>query len=279
MPSFSILCANLGNAEVKYFNPNQLNKLVSRSVEQRITRRIHRLNPDVVVYQESIGYLEYQGRDPELPQIRRILGSDYSIVADKRFQLEGIAIKTSVGCILGCRPGNYKKWSQSETHGNACDEGFGNLWATIRLKDGFEFELAAFHLHSTLARCRVQTLMNMLIGNPAKLQKPLLHHPNLLIAGDFNLDPWRQDDPSERIFRFIIGRGWRDRPLKCHNRLAADGKPYFTSIFPFLSRTIDMVWSNFAEGELDALGATPITKRLDGGRGCDHLALFGTLNH
>ena len=95
MSSFSILSVNLGNAEISYFNEKDKNKLVSRNVERRIMRRIHKLQPELVVYQESIGYLEYAGKDPERPQIRRLLGEDYSIVTDKRSQFDGIAIKIS----------------------------------------------------------------------------------------------------------------------------------------------------------------------------------------
>ncbi len=279
MAGFSILCANLGNAEIKYFNDNQQNKLVSRLVEWRLARRIRKLKPDIVVYQESIGYLEYIGKDPKKPQIRRMLGDEYSIVTDKRWQFEGIAVHTSSGDIMGCKPGHYMRNKRTERQGNACDQGFATQIAAIRLKDGFEFELGAFHIPSTNVHCRANTLINMFVGNPNKNKPPLLQHKNILVAGDFNLDPWRQDDISEQEFRRIIARGWGSRKFRYHNRLGADGLPELTSIFPFISRTIDIVASNFANGTLDTLGITPNTQRLDGGRGCDHHALFGWLEY
>ncbi len=279
MPSFTILCVNLGNAEPRYFNERHKNKLVSRLTEWRLQRRIRRLQPDIVIYQESIGYLEYLGRDPRHPQIRRLLGSDYSIVTDQRSQFDGIAVHTSAGNILGCQPGGYKHNPRTERQGNACDHAFSAQAATIRLKDGFTFDVAAFHLHSTNADCRVNALLNIFHTSPAKKGLPLLRKRNLLIAGDFNLDPWRENDRSEQVFRELMAGGWAGRSLEIHNRFGADGLPELTSVFPLLSRTIDIAASNFALGTLDTLGITPGTRRLDGGRGCDHYALFGRLEY
>ena len=130
MSSFSILCVNLGNAEIKYFNEEDKNKLASRNVERRIMRRIHKLQPDIVVYQESIGCLEYAGKDPERPQIRRLLGEDYSIATDKRSQFDGIAVKISAGRILGCKPGHYLRNKNTERQGNTCDKDFSSQVAS-----------------------------------------------------------------------------------------------------------------------------------------------------
>ena len=52
MSTFSILCVNLGNAKISYFNEKDKNKLVPRNVERRIKRRIHKLQPELVVYQK-----------------------------------------------------------------------------------------------------------------------------------------------------------------------------------------------------------------------------------
>lgn len=279
MPSFTILCANLGNAEPRYFNERHKNKLASRLTEWRLQRRIRHLQPDIVVYQESIGYLEYLGRDPRHPQIRRLLGRDYSILTDRRSQFDGIAVHTRAGIIFGCKAGHYQRNARTERRNNACNRGFSAQAATIQFKDGFTFDLGAFHLHSTNAGCRADSLLNTFNGNPARKQPPLLHERNLLIAGDFNLDPWRQNDHSEKIFRGLLAGGWAGRSLEVHNRPGADGLPELTSVFPLLSRTIDIVASNFAIGTLDTLGITPGTKRLDGGRGCDHFALFGRLEY
>jgi len=279
MPSFTLLCANLGNADLKYFNPRQMNKLTSRLVEFRLGRRIRRLKPDIVVYQESIGHLEYHGRKPRLPQIRRLLGSSYSIVTDKRWQFEGIALKTSAGRILGCRAGAYLRNRRTEHQGNLCDIGFATQTASIRLADGFEFDLAAFHLHSVNTLCRMSTLDNVFLGSPPENRSPMLLNENILIAGDFNLDPWRENDNGEQTFRAHIARGWAGRSIHYHNRMGKDGLPEPTSIFPLVRRTIDIAASNFARGTLDTLGVTPGTRRLDGERGTDHRALFGTLEY
>jgi len=279
MPSFSILCVNLGNLEIKYFDEKYKNKLASRNVERRITRRIRKLQPDIVVYQESIGCLEYIGKDPEHPQIRRMLGEDYTIVTDKRSQFDGIAVKISAGRILGCKPRHYLQNKHTERQGNACDRDFSSQVAAIQLTDGFTFDLACFHLHNINVECRVNTLFNMFIGNPNKNKPALLQQRNILIAGDFNLDPWRQDDRSVQVFKEITARGWDGCEIRFHNRIGMDSLPELTSIFPFFSRTIDLAASNFATGILDTLGITPGTERLDGGKGCDHHALFGRLEY
>jgi endonuclease/exonuclease/phosphatase family metal-dependent hydrolase len=279
MPSFTLLSVNLGNAEARYFNKRKKNKLASRFTEWRIQRHVRRLQPDIVVYQESIGHLEYAGRDPKHPQIRRILGKEYSIVADKRSQFDGIAVNVYAGSILGCKPGHYKRNPRTEREGNACDHDFSAQAATIRLTDGFTFDIGGFHLHSTNAECRVNVLLNMLVGNPQKRKAPILKEKNLLIAGDFNLDPWRENDRSEQVFRDLIGRDWDGRKIEYHNRIRQDRSPELTNLFPMLNRTIDIVASNFASGTLDTLGITPGTRRLDGGYGCDHHALFGRLEY
>lgn len=279
MPSFTLLCVNLGNAEAKYFNQRYKNKLSSRFTEWRIRRRVRKLKPDIVVYQESIGYLEYIGRNPKHSQIQRILGNEYSILTDWRSQFDGIAVNIHAGSILGCKSGHYKRNPRTERQGNDCDKDFSAQAATIRLMDGFIFDIGGFHLHSTNAECRVNTLLNMLVGNPSKKKTPILKEQNLLIAGDFNLDPWRENDRSEQVFRDLMARGWDGRNMKYHNRISADGLPDLTNLFPFLNRTIDIVASNFACGSLDSLGITPGTKRLDGGRGCDHHALYGKLEY
>jgi hypothetical protein len=135
MPSFSILCVNLGNAEIKYFKEQFKNKLVSRNIERRIMRRIRKLQPDIIVYEESIGCLEYAGKDPEHPQIRRLVGKDYSIITDKRSQFDGIAVKTNAGQILGCKPGHYLRNKRTERQGNTCDLDFSSQVAAIQLTD------------------------------------------------------------------------------------------------------------------------------------------------
>lgn len=279
MPSFTILCTNLGNAEARFFNSRQKNKLASRLTEWRLRRHIRRLQPDIVVYEESIGRLEYLKREPKHPQIRRLLGKDYSIVTERRSQFDGIAVHEEAGIILGCKPGHFKRNSRTEHEGNLCDIDFSAQAATIRFHDGFTFDLGGFHLHSTNVECRANVLLNMFVGNPSKNKPPLLKEENLLIAGDFNLDPWRENDQSEKVFRDLITRGWDGRKLEYHNRIGKDGLPDLTNLFPMLNRTIDIVASNFARGTLVSLGITPGTQRLDGGHGCDHHTLFGRLEY
>ena len=272
---FTLLCVNLGNADLKYFNDRHRNKLVSRRVEGKIARRIAHLSPDIVVYQESIGHLEYTGRDPLKPQIRRLLGDEYSIIADNRFQFEGIAVKRTTGIIEGVEPGAYAYNPRTEIQGGECDDGFASQVVTIVLGDGTMFELAAFHLHSLDVYCRARVLRSILgnVPTPSKLKSN-----NVVLAGDFNFDPWRFVDPSIETWHALTRTGWQGRPFHHHNHLAADGLPELTSQALFLNRTIDFVLSNFLIGTVATLGTTPGTQRLDGGSGCDHRALFGNLS-
>ncbi|HEY59829.1 MAG TPA: endonuclease/exonuclease/phosphatase family protein [Anaerolineae bacterium] len=274
---FSVLCANLGNASLKYFNDTYKNKLASKKLEKRLTRRIKKLNPDIIVFQESLGFLEYLLRKPRKPQIRRLVGKQYSIVVDSRFQFEGIAVHTKIGKIIGCKKGKYKKNKRTEAQGSQCDNGFATQAATIRLKGGFQFDLVNFHLHSTNVFCRVNTLINVFAGNLKENRQPLIKQQWVLLIGDFNFDPWRYEDKSTHIWKKQFKKGWAGSALHYYNRLSEDGLPELTSIFPFLSRTIDFAVSNFAIGTLDTLGVTTDTKRLDGGKGCDHRALWGLI--
>ena len=81
------------------------------------------------------------------PQIRRLLGNSYSIISDNRWQFEGIALHTDIGTIEGVRSGGYEK-IHAQKNRSECDAGFASQIAVITLKNGFQFELAAFHLHS-----------------------------------------------------------------------------------------------------------------------------------
>ena len=76
-------------------------------------------------------------------------------------------------------------------------------------------------------------------------------------SATWNIPAKIPSDRSVQVFKEIIARGWNGREVRFHNRIGKDGNLELTSIFPFLSRTIDLAASNFATGSLDTLGITP----------------------
>ena len=81
----------------------------------------------------------------------------------------------------------------------------------------------------------------------------------------------------------IFKNGWGGKQLFYHSGISEKIPPNYTYFF-IIRRTLDIVVSNFAKGTCYVLGVSPGTKRLDGGSGTDHRALYGSssnqgLNH
>jgi hypothetical protein len=95
--------------------------------------------------------------------------------------------------------------------------------------------------------------------------------------GDFNLDPWREEDASIRYWRQQVGKASESGYIY-HSGVAERNPPYPTLRYPFFTRTYDHVASNFLSGVTQVLGESPGTSRLDGGWGMDHRAIYGQLS-
>ena len=76
----------------------------------------------------------------------------------------------------------------------------------------------------------------------------------------------------------VTGKHFEAASMNYNGDIAEKQPPYPTLRYPFLARTYDHVASNFLTGVCQVLGESPGTERLDGGRGCDHRAVYGILS-
>jgi endonuclease/exonuclease/phosphatase family metal-dependent hydrolase len=277
--SLTVLTVNVGNTAPwcwPYFV-----KLCRTSVERRIAANLQVLRPEVVALQETLPSrmcdevgLNPPGSacagSPELPQIRRLLGPDYTIVCETRNGFECIAVRTDVGEILGCERGALCDTDRLERQPAGCRESVSIMAATVRVK-GHTFDVVNAHAENRDPVCRLAAIRQIFESGG------LVREEKALIMGDLNLDPWREEDPSTRYWRQQVGANG-DAGYVYHSGIAERQPPYPTLRYPFFTRTYDHVASNFLQGITQVLGESPGTRRLDGGRGMDHRAVYGRLS-
>lgn len=284
--SFSVLTANVGNLSVGCMDV--LNKLCYKDVEERITQNIKLLSPDVVALQEVLAPWQCEDvrttnrnkvcyEKQSIPQVRRLLGPEYTIACNdrERNQFECVAVKTGIGSIVGCEPGQLCNVARTGGEVEGCDNGFTVSAATVKLTGGFTFDLVNFHPQSTNDECRAKMISLAFEGN--ETHKPLIQQDHVLLMGDFNFDPWRDQGKTIEVWNNFFTKGWGDQPFKYHSGIAEKNSPYYTSFLLYRKRTVDFIVSNFADGVCSVLGESPNTVRLDGGQGTDHRAIFGVL--
>jgi len=282
-----VLTANVGNLSLgcrKYYN-----NLCYQDVEERIAHSIALLRPDVIVLQEvtdpeqCMGFIErdpkkvcyeYQKRVP-FYQARRLIGSDYTIVCDSRRHYECIAVHVDIGTIEGYAPGEFcREGATTDIPTPGCDIGFTVSKVTAILY-GMRVGIVNAHPQSTDVKCRewaIRQIFEEVDGRP-----PLASEQYNLLLGDFNIDPFREDDVSIQLWNQYVGLFDEGRPYWYHSGPAEKMPPYPTSSLFVSKKTVDYIISNFAEGICVTLGETPGTIPIDGGRGMDHRAIFGRL--
>ncbi len=276
---FSLLSANVGNT-APWCWPYMV-KLCRRDVEERLARNIQALCPDLVAIQEVLPpwlcrkwRLALPGSvcagDNEVPQVRRLVGPDYSIACDGRNQFECIAVHTSAGRIEGVKAGGLTITDRIDSDGaEGCRRSVSIVAATVQIK-GRTFDVVNAHAENRDPACRLAAIRQIFEGDH------LVREPQVLLVGDYNMDPWREDDVSTRYWRQQVGEAG-NRAYVYHSGIAEKQPPYPTLRYPLLTRTYDHVVSNFLTGVCQVLGESPGTERLDGGRGCDHRAVYGVL--
>jgi endonuclease/exonuclease/phosphatase family metal-dependent hydrolase len=278
--SFSVLTANVGNLNLNC--RDVLNKLCYKDVEEKISSNIKALNPDIIALQEVLAPWQCDGSETNrkrvcfdqqiTPQARRLVGDNYTIVCNTRNQFECIAVKIDVGEIIGCDKGSICNSARTAPEVPNCDNGFTVSAATVKMMGGFIFDVVNFHPQSTNDKCRAKMISFAFEGTD-----PLIQQENVLLLGDFNFDPWRDQDHSTETWNRLLDMGWRNKNFTYHSGIAERNPPYYTSHLFYRKRSVDFVISNFAEGVCFVLGESPNTTRLDGGKGTDHRAVFGLL--
>lgn len=281
---FTVLSANVGNLSLgcrKY-----LNNLCYKEVEQRIADNIQTLKPGIVTLQEVLAPWQCQTvnetnkkrvcyEKQEVAQVRRLLGPDYTVVCDTRNQFECVGVRMDLGIIDDCKTGELCFSARTAPALPDCDPGFTVSAVTVRFFDGLIFDLVNLHPQSTNDKCRAQMLAQIFASGEDF--SPLLREEKVLLMGDFNMDPWRDEDKSVQTWQEIFRAGWGGYPLRYHNAGIETGNPDFTAFILWRKRTYDFIVSNFAVGTCVVLGESSDTPRLDGGHGMDHRALYGML--
>lgn len=275
----TVMTVNVGNTSPlcwPYFV-----KLCRRAVERRIARNLQALHPDLVAIQETLPPWMCKDRrftppgsvcagSPDLPQVRRLVGTDYTIICEERNAFECLAVRSDAGRILGCEPGSLCHTDRFERQDEDCRHSVSIMAATVEIK-GRIFDVVNAHTENRSPACRLASIRQVFESGD------LLKEEKSLIMGDFNLDPWREDDPSIRYWRQKTGID-RESSYVYHSGIAEHEPPYPTLRYPFFTRTYDHVISNFLSGVTRVLGESPGTARLDGGWGMDHRAVYGHLS-
>lgn len=280
--SFTILTANVGNIDPSCL-PLVL-KLCRSAVEARISASIQSLSPDVIALQETLppskctSFLARErgsvcSNPSTIPQIRRLLGDAYTIVCESRNSYECIAVHQDKGSIHGCGRGELCLTDRIDEQPEGCRSNVAVMGVTLEI-EGTVFDLINAHPESRRARCRNASFLQIFfdVGDRAGL----VREEHVLIVGDLNMDPWREDDKSVQTWKSYVGAP-QTHPYYYHSGMAEHAPPFFTLRYPTFSKTYDHLVSNFLDGTTLVLGESSDTFRLDGGSGMDHRAVYGTL--
>jgi endonuclease/exonuclease/phosphatase family metal-dependent hydrolase len=203
--SFTVLTANVGTGDPRCL-PYYM-KLCRKDVEARIANNIQALRPDVVAIQETLPHwlcarwpVTVPGStctdQTGVPQVRRLLGPDYTIVCEARNGFECIAVRTDAGEILGCDPGELCETDRMDRQREGCRWKVAIMAATVRVK-GQVFDVVNAHPESRSAECRL-TSIRQIFEDTSQQPHSLVREEQALLLGDFNMDPWREDDVSAR---------------------------------------------------------------------------------
>lgn len=313
--SFSLLQANIGNVD-PVCSLQARSKLCHQDVEDRIAARIRQLRPDLVSLQEVLpdwicrkgkaanrGQVcqNYQTR-PVRDQVRRLLGTDYTIVCEPKQSWDCIGLRKEIGRILPdpqgkqCPPGGLcgtERLSGGDLQAQNRDQAYTPYYA-LTIDSGLD---PGFHMMQLDLELKGQKL-RLINGHPqsghkqseqaaraAQLQEAFklwANQPRVLITGDLNMDPFRQSDLSvqvwnsqvdnyspkgqllaEKIFHYHSGPV--EQPPVWPPRLSA------SYLWPLPSLTLDHVVSNFAGGTCRTLEQA---EDLSGGKGTDHRGIW-----
>ena len=266
-----VVQANVGNVNVAGCS-EQVYKLCLRPVEQRARQAFADLKPDVVAFQEILPDDLCQRAPSRNPnnlcsgplqprsQVERLLGSAQRHRCDDRFGWDCIAVggKARLGRIT-TRP----------IVAPCTDTGFTLPVGYFRIR-GWPVTVSAAHPDSTRVDCRTAQLRDF-------FEKGLPDRGPAIVMGDFNLDPYRENDASVQYWKTQVPARFRYASSDILTLLpvliqldpsgqAPDVSDQLTLPPPFGQRTIDHVLIR------DGVSGTCQVRRVDGGGGMDHRA-------
>ncbi len=277
---YSVMTANVGNGDLACKTYNW--KLCRVEIEEKLAAHLEEIKPDIIGLQEVLPTWLCDAQQEtnlqkvcafkqDVPQVRRLLGDEYTIVCEPRSQYDCVAVSTKIGLIKDCELGGFCLNARTARVKEGCDPGFAIFAVTVELNDGTVFDLANMHPAARSDECRADMLTQAYLGD-----EPILINKQVILLGDFNFDPWRSNDQSSTVWNNFVQQGWAGAPLVYHSGIAESNPPRFTFSF-FIRRSFDNILSNFAQGTGVIMGATPGTSRLDGGSGNDHRAVYAIL--
>lgn len=270
--ALTVVLANLGNVNVPGCS-EQAYKLCQRPVEERATEALRALRPDLAALVEVLP-ADLCRRAPSTnpdnlcsrplepaSQVQRLLGRRVRWACDRRYGWDCLAVSQRVALE---RPLDTRPVPPS------CeDDGFTVSVGTARVH-GWPVTVAVAHPSSSDVDCRADQVRDLFEAGMPRAGAAI-------VAGDFNLDPYREDDASVAAFRegtrgyalastdaftsFPAGPSQLDpggRTLDNDVALDAPG--------PFEQRSIDHV---LVRGGVKGSCAV---RRVDGGGGMDHRA-------
>ena len=261
-----VVQSNVGNVNVPGCG-DQVYKLCQRPVEERAAEALRDLAPDLVGFEEILPPDLCERAPSENPnnlcsgpldppsQVTRLLGDGYAQACDARFGWDCLAVRGAPSAELATRP------VQPECE----DEGFTLNTGTISVQ-GWPVSVGVAHPSSTDAPCRANQIRDFFASLPAA--------GPAIITGDFNLDPYREEDESVAEWRrwvpgqFKLISGDEQSSFPCgSSQLDPSGEtmdgPVQPCGGPLASRTIDHVLGRDAGGTCKVI-------RIDGGGGMDH---------
>lgn len=266
-----VVQANVGNVNVPGCGQHVF-KLCQRPVEERAAEALRALDPDVVAFEEilppelceqtpSLNPYNLCSAPLEPPsQVVRLLGPGYDVACDSRYGWDCLAVRQGVGAIGA-------DWETRPVLEGCEDDGFTLSAGTVELA-GSPVAVAVAHPSSTDAPCRAEQIRDLFESLPAD-------GPALLL-GDWNLDPYREDDESVRywkaqvpsVFAYASGEDFTSYP-GAPSQLDPTGMTMdgdvLVSAGPLETRTIDHVLVRDLAGSCEV-------RRIDGGGGMDHRA-------
>lgn len=291
--SLRLLTWNVGNPDAR--DPRYAFRLKHQAYEDFVGDRIRAVAPDVVLLQEVLSPLRCQGVAERSrsrtcfdaanrpPPIRRLLGSDYTIVCDARRQAECIGVKTSFGGIAGLPLGALQPDGaetpplplapcdrlRGECSDERCDGESGVSAARVEIG---RTSLRLVHVHPMAPG---KTDAGLFWGEPCRSRQLRQAFEDIgasanpageaaIVAGDFNLDPVRLIGERERaLWSMFVGAGRRFTDL---TPSASNGTQYGTWRGG-LGVAIDHVLVERARGACTVhghgIGADPGTRPLD----------------
>ena len=250
--SLTVVQANVGN--INGACAEQRFKLCQAPVEARAAKALQAIEPDVVAFEEIL---------PDTNQPAELLGPGYAIQCDSRFGWDCLAVRKASGVTIS------KRLKTRKVLEGCTDTGFTLNRATLRYRK-HDIAVAVAHpdSDSKSSTCRAAQLKDLF--------STFTKRGRVLALGDWNLDPYREQDASVTAFK--TASTYLGLHLATGKAYSLEAGTSMTSAtgedldsgpspfpYPFVDRTLDHVLTRKVPG-------TCAVQRIDGGGGMDHRA-------